>query len=47
MLYVLYCELYLYCMLHVALLLVLVLYPVTLCTLAWKNGFAECQSLNK
>ena len=21
-------------------------YVVTLCTLAWKNGFAECQSLN-
>ena len=28
-------------------MLVLVLYVVTLCTLAWKNGFAECQSLNK
>ena len=25
----------------------IVLYVVTLCTLAWKNGFAECQSLNK
>ena len=48
MLYVLYCKLYLYCMLHVlALLYVLVLYVVTLCTVAWKNSFAECCSLNK
>ena len=47
MLYVLYCKLYLYCMLHVlALLYVLVLYDVTLCTVAWKNSFAECCSLN-
>ena len=25
---------------------VLVLYAATLCTLAWKNGFAESQSLS-
>ena len=35
------------CCMCLALLLVLVLYVVTLCTLAWKNGFAGCQSLNK
>ena len=35
------------CCMCLALLLVLVLYVVTLCTLAWKNGFAKYQSLNK
>ena len=36
----------LYCMLFICIKLycihVLVLYVVTLCTLAWKNSFAEC-----
>ena len=41
--------LYVVCCIYLALLLhlVLVLYVVTLCTLAWKNSFAECQGLNK
>ena len=34
------------CCTYLALLLALVLYVVTLCTLAWKNSFAECRSLN-
>ena len=35
------------CCMYLALFLVLVLYVVTWCTLAWKNLFAKCKSLNK
>ena len=38
---------YIVCYMHLALLYILVLYVVSLCTLAWKNRFAESQSLNK
>ena len=30
---------------YLALLLVLVLYVVTFCALAWKNSFAECWNI--